>query len=191
MITTARLELHIATGSLLQADLDGPAALAGALNVMVPTGWPPDLYDDDAIRHILAAVRAAPTGVPWGLRYLILVPPSVPRATLVGTAGFKGPPDEDGGVELGYGVVTEFQRRGIATEAVRGLVQFAFGHPEVSEVVGQTLQHLTPSIGVLERAGFRFAGEGSDPYAPEGEVVVRYVLPRAHWAAQGFDLERD
>lgn len=73
---------------------------------------------------------------------------------------------------------TEFQRRGYATEAVRGMTKFAFRDLRVQAVVGLTIPSLIPSIGVLKKAEFRFEGEGSDPHAPEGEVVLRYVLTR-------------
>lgn len=82
-----------------------------------------------------------------------------------------GPSDAKGEVELGYGVVPEFQR-------VRGMTKFAFRDSRVQAVVGQTIPSLIPSIGVLQKAEFRFEGEGSDPHAPEGEVVLRYVLTR-------------
>jgi RimJ/RimL family protein N-acetyltransferase len=97
---------------------------------------------------------------------------------LVGAGGFKGAPDARGEVELGYGIVPEYQRRGYATEAVRGLSEFAFRDPRVKTVIGQTLDGLTRSIGVMEKAGFQFAGAGDDPYAPPGEKLVRYELRR-------------
>lgn len=183
MITTPRLQLRPATEALLLADLDGPAALAEALDVAVPASWRPELYDNDAIRFTLEALRADPAAAPWGLRYLVLVPPDVPRPTLVGIAGLKGPPDSGGVIELGYGIVAEFQRRGLATEAVLGLLEFAFGDPKVTEIAGQTLSTLNHSIGVLKKAGFTLTGEGADPHAPEDEVVVRYAIRRSEWDA--------
>jgi RimJ/RimL family protein N-acetyltransferase len=104
---------------------------------------------------------------------------SKPKRVLIGTGGFKGAPDASGEVELGYGIVPEYQRRGYATEAVRGWSEFAFRDRRVTTVVGQTLDGLTRSIGVMEKAGFHFAGAGDDPYAPAGEKLVRYELRRA------------
>jgi RimJ/RimL family protein N-acetyltransferase len=39
--------------------------------------------------------------------------------------------------------------------------------------IAQTLPELAPSIGVLEKCGFRFAGEGGEP------GVIRYERGRA------------
>jgi RimJ/RimL family protein N-acetyltransferase len=42
-------------------------------------------------------------------------------------------------------------------------------------VIAETYPHLTPSIGVMEKCGLAFAGEGSE------EGVIRYELPRERW----------
>jgi RimJ/RimL family protein N-acetyltransferase len=116
----------------------------------------------------------------WGFYYVLLRPGAAEtKRVLIGTGGFKGAPDTKGEVELGYGIVPEYQRQGYATEAVRGWSEFAFRDQRVTTVVGQTLDGLTRSIGVMEKAGFHFAGAGEDPYAPPGEKLVRYELRRA------------
>ena len=63
------------------------------------------------------------------------------------------------------------------------MCDFAFADPRVKTVVGQTIPSLVGSIGVLERSGFSFDGAGSDPHAPEGEDVLRYVLTRERYEA--------
>ena len=103
---------------------------------------------------------------------------------MIGAGGFKGAPDAHGVVEVGYGIVTDHQRQGLATEAVDGWLRFAFGSPRVTMVVGQTLPSLAPSIGVLEKVGFRFVGAGHDPHAPAVEEVIRYELSRAEFEAR-------
>ena len=179
LLHTARLELRPATAALLRAELDGPAALGAALGVAVPVSWPPELYDADAVRWTLGHLRDPAHGDPFGFYYALLGPGQLAQTAegaLAGCGGFKGPPDAQGEVELGYAVAAEFRRLGLATEMVRGWSGFAFGHPDVRMVVGQTLDGMTASIGVLERAGFHFAGAGADPHATAGERVLRYEL---------------
>jgi len=67
---------------------------------------------------------------------------------------------------------------------VEGWLRFAFDDPRVVMVVAHTLPSLAPSIGVLERVGFRFAAAGHDPQAPAGAEVVRYELSREKYAAR-------
>ena len=182
IIRTERLLLSPATEDQLMAELLSPAALSQALNVEVTGEWPPQFYDADAVRYTLEHLRANPGENDWGFYYVVLPKRDEGPATVIGAAGFKGPPDANGEVELGYGIIPAQQRRGFATEAVRGMTKFAFEDARVRTVVGQTIPSLVGSIGVLEKAGFDFDGEGSDPHAHEGESVVRYVLSRERYA---------
>jgi ribosomal-protein-alanine N-acetyltransferase len=179
VIHTARLDLIVAAKEQLRAELEGPSALAASLACEVPVSWPPEFYDADAVRYSLGWLLEHPSESEWGFYYFIERAPTGTRATVVGAGGFKGPPDAEGVVELGYSIVTERRRRGYATEAVRGMLTFAFSSPRVTTVVGQTLTSLPASIGVLEKAGFAFVGAGDDPDAPPGEQVIRYAIGRA------------
>jgi RimJ/RimL family protein N-acetyltransferase len=66
-------------------------------------------------------------------------------------------------------------RSGSPAIASRGprTLERAFGLPEVTRVIAETLPDLTPSIGVLKKCGFRLVGEGSEP------GVIRFELTRA------------
>ena len=107
---------------------------------------------------------------------MVLEAENAGRPVVVGSASYKGLPGPEGTVEVGYGVLPEFRRRGIATEAALGLVADAFTHGNVRRVIAETLAENVPSIGVLEKCGFRLMGEGSEP----GEI--RYELTR-----EGFE----
>jgi RimJ/RimL family protein N-acetyltransferase len=183
LLQTPRLDLVPATAAHLRADLQGRLALERALAIDVPPSWPPEFYDEEAIRFTLTWLLAHPGDADWGFYYLARrTPPGAPRL-LVGAGGFKGGPDDEGTVEVGYSILREHQRQGYATEAVVGWARFAFESPKVARVIGQTLQSLGASIRVLEKAGFRAAGVGHDPHAPEGEQVLRYELSRESFLA--------
>jgi len=181
MIRTARLDLVVAAEQHLRAELRSPFALGESLDCEVPGGWPPEFYDADAINYSLNWLVKHATEAEWSFYYFLERGSGGARPTVVGAGGFKGPPDADGLVELGYSIVPERRRRGYATEAVRGFLAFAFASPRVQTVIGQTLPSLVASIGVLQKAGFRFDGAGDDPQAPTGEQVVRYAITRADW----------
>jgi len=181
VIRTARLDLVVATEKAVRAELESRFALAEALGAAVPAGWPPELYDDDAVRHSLNWLLKHPSEANWGFYYFLEHAGTGERRLLVGAGGFKGSPDPEGLVEIGYSIVPERHRRGYATEATRGLLTFAFSDPRVHTVIGQTLTTLAASIGVLEKAGLRFAGAGTDPHAPEGAQVIRYAITRDEW----------
>jgi [ribosomal protein S5]-alanine N-acetyltransferase len=153
----------IATGALLDSEDRGGAALASLLCVDAPATWPPEHNDADTRSFFRAMIERNPGEPGYGARYIIA------EGRLAGTCGFKGPPDEKGEVEIGYAVVEAEQRRGIATAAVRDLVNFAFADPRVTAVIAETLPGGLPSQKVLSKAhfvtnGFRIDGE-------EGEIA--------------------
>src|SRR3954469_6920761 len=102
-LRTERLVLVPGTATQLNAELEGPAALARSLDAIVPPSWPPEFYDADAVRYVLAKMESGGYDESWGFYYLLLpAEPSQPKRVLVGAGGFKGEPDASGEVELGY-----------------------------------------------------------------------------------------
>jgi ribosomal-protein-alanine N-acetyltransferase len=83
--------------------------------------------------------------------------------TVVGSCGFKGPPDADGMVEIAYGIAPEQQGKGYATEAAAELVSYAFASAAVRVVRAHTLPLPNASTRVLTKCGFQKIGEVMDP----------------------------
>lgn len=179
VLRTARLLLIQPTISALEAELHSREALGEALAAEVPESWPPELYDADAVRWTIKWLAEHPEQTDWSLYYVAeAADGSHPRPQLVGICGFKGCPDTEGVVEIGYGIVPQRRRRGIASEAVRALLAHAFGDPGVTKVIAHTLPELTPSIGVLTATGFSYDGPGNDPHEP---TAIRYMLSRGRY----------
>jgi RimJ/RimL family protein N-acetyltransferase len=177
-IITPRLELIPATIDLVQAELRAHEELGRRLGAAIPPNWPPELYDRAAAEYTIARLGEGAHQAGWWLHYMVLKSALPEARTVIGTCGFKGPPSHHGTVEIGYGMLAEFRRRGYAFEAVCALVAHVFARSEVSRVIAETLPELLPSIGLLEKAGFRCVGVGSEP------GVVCYELRRAD--AHGF-----
>jgi ribosomal-protein-alanine N-acetyltransferase len=81
----------------------------------------------------------------------------------VGQCGFKGPPGDEGVVEIAYGVAPEHEGNGYATEAATALVSYAFSSGVVRVVRAHTLPQSNASGRVLTKCGFRFIGEVIEP----------------------------
>lgn len=179
-IHTPRLVLVPATGETLRAELDGNAAFARTLGAEVSDEWPPELYDDSATRWSLAALERDPGFADWGMYYVAQPVEGEKRVRVIGTGGFKGPPDAAGFVEVGYSILPSHRRRGYAREAVDGWLAWAFADARVTRVIAHTLTKLVPSIGVLRSAGLAFTGRGNDPDEPD---AIRYEIGRDSYAA--------
>jgi len=169
-LESARLRLVAANMELVRADLAGRDQLADLLAINVPDNWPPDLYDGPAMHFALRQLND-PAEQGWSFWYLQTKQADYEQ--LAGLCGFKGRPDGQGSVEIGYSVLEQFRGQGFAVEAVQTLVSWAFAHPGVREVSAETLPYLKQSIRVLEKCGFKHTGPGSE-YG-----VVRYAIQRS------------
>lgn len=161
------VELRAATVEILRASVAGDrATLARLVDAEVAAGWPPPLFADDQAR-VADQLAADPSLAGW---FVWLIVSLVEKRTLCGIMGFSGPPT-DGTIEVGYAVCVEHQNRGLATSALRLLVEErAFRDRRVRRVIAHTFPDLAPSIRVLVKAGFRLDGPGDEP------GTLRYVL---------------
>ena len=157
---TPRLELIAATAESTHSEMHNIAALAAALDVVLPTSWPPPLHDAETQAWYLDLLKQ--DGAVGSVWYVIL--PQSERQ-LAGMVGFKGKP-RDGSCEIGYNLLPGFEGFGYATEATQRLIKWSFEQPDVEEVTGETLPDLARSIRVMEKCRMRFVGEG----APEGDT---------------------
>jgi RimJ/RimL family protein N-acetyltransferase len=80
---------------------------------------------------------------------------------VVGGIGFHGPPRGDV-VEVGYGVVPSVRGRGVATSALRMLLEVAAGLTDVRRVVGRTEETNVASQRVMTGVGMQLVGRDPD-----------------------------
>ena len=160
---TARLILVATTVEFLQIEINTPERLGEALGVEVPSGWPPGLYDRDAMQFFLdQSINGGKECIGWYGWYAIRPATDSEAALLVASAGYCGPPSADGTVEIGYSVVAEERRKGYATEIVNALLSRLFGAPNVKRIVAEVSESNNASIAVLLRCGFVRVGPGRD-----------------------------
>ena len=108
----------------------------------------------------LATVQAATAPDPWTHGFTVVL--SDGRIE-IGHAGFKGPPNDAGVVEIAYGIAPEHQGQGYATEVAAALTDFAFRSGDVRVVCAHTLPENNASARVLIKCGFQNLGEVIDP----------------------------
>lgn len=165
------------TLKFFEAVLQGNEALAQLLGADVPEDW------TEFPEMVLVAydkMRNDPALLGWFF-YL-----AVHRADnrLIGTASFKGRPDANGVVEIGYEVSVAYREQGYATEIAQTLIRFAFSHPQVTKVIAHTEEEYNAAVKVLQKAGMRFAGavHGADA----GELW-RWEITREQFQSAGAD----
>jgi RimJ/RimL family protein N-acetyltransferase len=138
--------------------IDEPAAEAIVAG-RCPPGWrcAPDYPaegDRVAAGMFLERCRAGVDPRPFGA-FLVTVSPGPPPGpeVVIGGIGFHGGPDEQGRVEIGYGIAPSYRGKGHATEALRRLVVVA-ERLGATTLIAETEVINVPSQTILRRVGF-------------------------------------
>ena len=88
------------------------------------------------------------------------------RNILIGTICLFGFSDENGKCEIGYELLTSFQRQGIMKEAAEKVIGYAFNTIKVQKIEASLHRNNQSSINLLEKFSFRNSNE-SDKTNPE------------------------
>lgn len=163
VVVTPRLRLELIT----------PAEAAEMLQGRRRPAWHPDYprKDDLDAVSMIPADGASPADLSWSPRHVVRAFDGL----VVGSIGFFGPPSAgpDGvpEVEIGYGLVADARGRGVATEAIGGLL--AHTDRLGVRVRASVAPDNTASVRVLAKCGFTEL-RGSDE---DGNLVMARPLP--------------
>jgi len=108
----------------------------------------------------LNLLENASEGDPWILGFRLV---RRSDGAEVGQCGFKGPPNDEGVVEISYYVAAEFEGNGYASEAAEALTCLALKDDAVQTVCAHTLREQNASTRILTKCGFQQVGEVVDP----------------------------
>jgi RimJ/RimL family protein N-acetyltransferase len=159
-LETRRLTLRPCSPEHLLALIDQPERFEELLGLPAADGLREFFVSDDVSPNWLAALRGSSGPDPWRHGFFVI---HRDRGCVIGSAGFKGPPDATGTVEIAYGIVPSCEGHGYATEAAAALVGFACAHEHVRLVRAHTLPASNASTRVLVKCGFRHVGTVIDP----------------------------
>jgi len=172
MIRARRLDLVLMSPALMRALLAADWAKAGRLlGTDIPGEWRRD--DWQWLGQRPERAEADRSVFPWLPRVLLLRTAgdsSSDEPVVVGQAGFHGPPDNDGRVEIGYTVVAEHRRHGYAEEAARALMSWASAEHSITRFRACISPGNTASLNMIRKLGF--VQVGNQRHAKWGEELV-------------------
>lgn len=145
----ASIELINCDLQVLKWIIEGDDAIHSHMGLEVPCAW---TEFRDVFPYVIEQIKPNPAQAIWWT-YL---PIHKEKRILLGSCGFKGPPDESGVVEIGYEVARDFRNQGFATEIARTLVDKAKMDERVKGIQAHTLPEKNASTRVLEKTGFHF-----------------------------------
>jgi ribosomal-protein-alanine N-acetyltransferase len=146
------------SSAAMTALLDGSLAEASSEAGIALT---PYFLTDDALRlwrRRVNQIAADPASARWVARAAV----AEPEGVVVGHAGFHGPPDQSGMVEVAYSVDPAYRRRGYARAMLRGLLRRAAAEPGVRTVRATISPDNVASLATISGFGFTEVGEQWD-----------------------------
>ena len=165
------LELRWISAPSLDAELANDRdRLATEIGATV-TEWPPDggEWDRDAMRFFRQAIDDPSFDRLWGPAYV------VDDGRLVASAGFLGPPDDGGEVEVGFSVCRCERQRGVGAATVALLCELA-SQKGCRSIRARTTMENTPAVATLQHNAFRLV----ELFSSSGDhrrVLYRRRLP--------------
>jgi ribosomal-protein-alanine N-acetyltransferase len=163
-LSTARLLIYPCRLPLLtEIYLRHPHA-GEALQASIPEEWPQqDLKEQ--LPHFIELLQHDPKSFPWMLWIIV----SKNGKTVIGDAGFKGRPDKNGVVEIGYALLPAYRGKGYMQEAATALVAWAFQQPHVKKLIAECDVTNVASMKVLQHLGMQ-------EVASSGEMLHWHLL---------------
>lgn len=152
--------------------------------VMARLGGPKELHEIEAKHAKSMALYARE-----GFSFLFLIEKDT--GEMVGHAGIKRVDNplasNVGDHEIGWLIREDRWRLGLAEEAVRAVIDWAFGRVDAPHVVALTSEANVPSWKLMEKLGMvrRKDLDFEDPaYPPEDRMTIQYSLTKEQWESQ-------
>lgn len=173
-IETPRLVLRTLSPPALAALAAGDRIEASRLTQCDLSGFPDDQLSIADVR--LKDLGADPDYLPWSLRVMALKP----SLRFAGHFNFHTKPNADylkelapGAVEMGYYVLPEFRRQGLAEEAALGMMDWAARSHGVGRFVVSISPDNAPSVAMARKLGFARIGSHIDEEDGYEDILAR------------------
>lgn len=161
-IETKRLILVKSDKTMLEHALSSEKDFARFLGVEIAENWTE--FGTEPLKYVLNQLTQSDEQDGWWTYF----PIHKQDQKLIGSGGYKGIPNENGEVELGYEIAPEYRNLGFATEMTQGLVDHALQDKRIRAILAHTLGEINPSTKVLTKCGFQKIAALTDP--EDGEI---------------------
>lgn len=121
----------------------------------------PDEHMSKILEIKLMKMKEAPDLAIFSTYFLIV---ALEGHEILGTIGYKGAPDEDGTIEVGYGIRRKFREKGYMTDALKIFTAFGLTLPGAKKIIACTNKDNAASIRVLEKSDYKRIYTAPDLY---------------------------
>ena len=150
-LETQRLRLVPMTYDFVRGVIAQDHSAYELLGAVKTETWPENAEIMDILPMILGNLEDRP--VPDGFDAWLFI--SKEDHSVVGDGGFRGCPDEQGVIDMGYAIIEAQRGKGYATEAVSALLEWGLTQRGVSAVTADCQEHNLPSLTILTKLGMQ------------------------------------
>jgi [ribosomal protein S5]-alanine N-acetyltransferase len=111
----------------------------------------PEEFREALEQTILPSVKHNPENILFSTLWIIIYKE---KNLMVGDLCFKGPPNKEGEIEIGYGTYEGFFNKGFMSEAVGAIQEWAFSQPNVTSILAETGRNNWASHKTLQKNKF-------------------------------------
>lgn len=169
VLSTQRLALLALDPRLAALQAGSRSAFFNAIAAAHEVMWPPAPFEEASFEWAAKNLAHDPDGEGWYGWAMLANGGERQPPRCVGIAALIGRPDEDGDVELAFGVGPEFKGKGYSSEAVKALTEWALAHGAARVIVHCDAEDIGVTH-VLAKSGFVDTGE------PPYPGVARWAL---------------
>lgn len=169
VLNTPRLALLALDPVLAALQAGHRSAFFNAIAVAHESLWPPAPFEQQALDWSARSLARDSDGTGWYGWAMLANDGEARPPRVVGLAALIGRPDDDGEVELAFGLAADCKGRGFAQETVRALTAWAFANGAKRVVVHLAAEDVF-AARTLTKTGF--ADTGEPPYPG----VARWAL---------------
>lgn len=157
-----RVHLIPLNGAQLYFYLSRPDQLQAALGLPISKA----VVEPAVVKHALRVkkqrlINSPEHEFPWHTYWLVNIDSAPFGAGLI---GFKGVPDNNGEVEIGYGIDPSWRNKGYTTEAAKLLIDWALKQESCQAVTAWSDKENVASARVLQKVGMKLGRETGDQY---------------------------
>ena len=155
-IETERLKIVTFKVEMMEALLKGNIELEKIIPYKVASEYPLDVYKQ-FFTYKIERFRKFPNENEWEGIIIHKIDNKI-----MGDMGFKGGPNEEGIIDLGYSIVPSYQGKGYATEMGKAMADWGLSQLNAKQVIATCNPDNFASIRVLEKIGFNITQKTKD-----------------------------
>ena len=150
-LKTKRLRIIPLSPYYLQLLLEDIKKLETELG-MIYHGVPMEEGMIEAAKELFLVALTDPENYIWHTLWQFVL---IDQNIIIGSACFKGVPDEDGCVEIGYGINEAYEHKGYTREAAETMCKWARNQANVKSIIAETEKDNFPSHKILKNCGMK------------------------------------